>query len=142
MHIRRACTLMILVSVVAFGGCKKGPSQEQLFEDAKKFQEKGDFQAAIETYELIVDRHPRSPQAPQCQFMVGYLYANHMKNIDMAKSAYQAFIRNYPEHELVKDAQWELDHLGQDVNEIEELNRVLTTRTDTTSIKKDTSTTH
>jgi len=53
MQIRRACTLMILVSLVVFGGCKKGPSQEQLFEDAKKYQEKGDFQAAIETYELM-----------------------------------------------------------------------------------------
>lgn len=138
MQIRRACTLMVLVGVILFAGCKKGPSEEQLFEEAKKYQEQGNFQAAIETYERIVKAHPRSPEAPQCQFMVGYLYANHMKNLDMARNAYQAFIRNYPEHELVKDAQWELDHLGQDVNEIEELNRVLTTRGDSVMTKPDT----
>ncbi len=68
--------------------------------------------------------------------MVGYLYANHLKNKDQAKAAYQTFIRDYPEHELVKDAQWELDHLGKDVNEIEELNRILSR--DSTGAKVDT----
>jgi len=138
MQIRRACTLLFLVSVIVFAGCKKGPSQEQLFEEAKKNQEQGNFQAAIQSYETIVKNYPRSPEAPQCQFMVGYLYANHMKNNDMARNSYQTFIKNYPEHELVKDAQWELDHLGQDVNQIEELNRVLTTKEDTVATKPDT----
>jgi len=68
--------------------------------------------------------------------MVGYLYANHLKNMDMAKQAYATFIRNYPEHELVKDAQWELDHLGKDVNQIEELNKILSK--DSTGAKTDT----
>jgi outer membrane protein assembly factor BamD (BamD/ComL family) len=138
MQIRRACTLAFLVSIIVFAGCKKGPSQEQLFEEAKKYQEQGNFQAAIQSYETIVKKFPRSPEAPQCQFMVGYLYANHMKNNDLARNAYQTFIKNYPEHELVKDAQWELDHLGQDVNQIEELNRALITKGDTVATKPDT----
>jgi len=137
MQISRACTLLMLASVFLLVGCKKGPSQTQLFEDAKKFQEQGNFAGAIKSYEEIVARYPRSPEAPQCQFMVGYLYANHMKNNVMARAAYQTFIRNYPEHELVKDAQWELDHLGQDVNDIKELNRVLTSKEDSVKTKTD-----
>ena len=138
MQVRRACTLVIVMIAVLFSACKKGPTQEQLFEDAKKYQEQSNFVAAISSYQEIVERYPHSPQAPQCQFMIGYLYANHLKNMDMAKQAYATFIKNYPEHELVKDAQWELDHLGRDVNEIEELNKVLTNRADTAKVKADT----
>ena len=138
MQIRRACTLLMLAAIFVMAGCKKGPSQDQLFADAKKFQEQGNFAGAIQSYQEIVTRFPRSPEAPQCQFMVGYLYANHMKNNEMARAAYQTFIKNYPEHELIKDAQWELDHLGQDVNDIKELNRVLTSRGDTVKTKADT----
>lgn len=117
--------VLLLIVMVAVVGCKKGPSESELFEKAKQLQESNDFQGAIAAYQQIVKDHPKSPQAPQCQFMIGYLYANHLKNMDMAKGAYRDFIKLYPEHQLVKDAQWELDHLGQDVNEIEELNKIL-----------------
>lgn len=138
MRVRSACTLAVMVALILFAGCKQGPTEAQLFEEAKKYQEQSNFPAAIESYQQIVKRFPRSAQAPQCQFMIGYLYANHLKNMDMAKEAYSTFIKNYPENELIKDAQWELDHLGKDVNEIEELNKVLTSRADTARAKADT----
>jgi outer membrane protein assembly factor BamD (BamD/ComL family) len=124
---RTSKTLLVLglVLLTAAMGCKRGPTQEELLEKAKKAQEASDFAGAVSAYQDIVKFYPKSVQAPQCQFMVGYLYANHLKNVELAKQAYQTFIRNYPEHELVKDAQWELDHLGKDVNDIEELNRIL-----------------
>jgi TolA-binding protein len=118
--------VLLLIVVVALAGCKKGPSETELFDKAKKLQEANDFQGAIASYQEIVKDYPKSPQAPQCQFMIGYLYANHLKNMDMAKGAYRDFIKLFPDNQLVKDAQWELDHLGQDVNQIEELNKVLT----------------
>jgi len=121
----RTLVLVLLALAVAVAACKRGPTQVELFDKAKKFQEESNFQAAIDCYQEIVKRFPKSQQAPQCQFMVGYLYANHLKNMEMAKEAYRTFIHNYPEHDLIKDAQWELDHLGKDVNEIEELNRIL-----------------
>jgi TolA-binding protein len=132
----RTLTLLVLALGLVFAACKSGPSEQVLFEKAKKFQEESNFNGAIDAYQEIVKRFPKSTQAPQCQFMVGYLYANHLKNIDMARKAYQTFIRNYPEHELIKDAQWELDHLGKDVNQIEELNKILSK--DTTGAKSDT----
>lgn len=121
----RRWAVLLLIVMVAVAGCKKGPSEAELRTKAEKLQETNDFQGAIASYAQIVKGFPKSPQAPQCQFMIGYLYANHLKNMDMAKQAYRDFIKLYPEHQLVKDAQWELDHLGQDVNEIEELNKIL-----------------
>ena len=132
----RSRVIVVLVLALAVAACKKGPTQEELFEKAKKFQEESNFAGAIESYQQIVKTYPKSVEAPQCQFMIGYLYANHLKNIDMARQAYQTFIKNYPDHELIKDAQWELDHLGKDVNEIDELNKILAK--DSTGVKSDT----
>ncbi len=117
-------TLAICFSVLMVG-CNKGLDERQLFEQAKKFQEENNFAAAVESYEALVKKYPQSRQAPQCLFMLGYLYANHLDDLDNARSAYERFLEQYPDDPLVKDARWELSHLGQDVNEIPELNTML-----------------
>lgn len=125
MKFGQICAGLLMFGVLFMAGCKKGPSEQELFNKAKTLQEQSDFTGAIASYQEIVKKFPKSQQAPQCQFMIGYLYANHMKNVDLAREAYRKFIKDYPEHQLVKDAQWELDHLGQDVNKIDELNKML-----------------
>lgn len=75
----RTFAVLVFSLLIALTGCKKGPTQEALFEKAKKAQEESNFPAAIDAYQEIVKLYPKSPQAPQCQFMVGYLYANHLK---------------------------------------------------------------
>jgi len=51
--------------------------------------------------------------------MIGYRYANDLNDLEKAKEAYNEFLQKYPEHELAPSVQWELDHLGQDISEIE-----------------------
>jgi outer membrane protein assembly factor BamD (BamD/ComL family) len=119
----------LLVSLLTLlVSCEKGPTEQELFQKATLSQEQSDFPTAIKTYEELVKQYPKSSNAPKCQFMIGYLYANHLKQPDKAREAYQAFIKAFPEHLLVKDAQWELDHLGMDVNQIDELNKVIGTQ--------------
>jgi TolA-binding protein len=130
---------LVILSAI-FASCQKGPKQEELFERAKKLQEQSSYKEAIAAYQDFVKRFPKSQEAPQCQFMVGYLYANHMNNNDMARKAYEDFIQKFPENELVKDAQWELDHLGMDVNQIEELNKIIGSPADTSKVATGTST--
>jgi len=135
-----AARLFFIVFCVAFvslafyaAGCSKGPSERQLFEQAKKYQEEGKFAEAAAKYEELVRRYPRSNQAPQCLFMVGYLYANHLADYDKARKVYETFVKKYPSDPLIKDARWELTHLGQDVNQIRELNDLLQHSPDTLS---------
>lgn len=123
----RACMWAIFVGAIILVGCKSGPTEQELFDKATAAQEQSDFPTAIKAYEELVLKHPKSTYAPKCQFMIGYLYANHLKDIEKAKAAYQSFIKTFPEDNLVKDAQWELDHLGQDVNQIDELNKMIGT---------------
>ena len=53
--------------------------------------------------------------------MIGYIFANHIQDYDAAREAYQKYLDNYSNDEMAKDARWELDHLGQDIDSIEEL---------------------
>ncbi len=78
-----------------------------------------DFNQAVATHQRIVKDYPNSNYVKQSTFMIGYLYANDLKELDKAKTAYQQFLQKWPTHELASSVQWELDHLGQDISQIE-----------------------
>lgn len=83
----------------------------------------GDYTQAVLAHEKLIQIRPDSPIAPQSLFMIGFHFANNIKNLDSAKVYYEKFIEKYPEHELVTSVKWELDHLGQDINEIDLFNQ-------------------
>lgn len=76
-----------------------------------------DFQKAIEAHKKLIERYPDSKYASQARFMIGYIYANDLRDYDKARAAYKEFLEKHPESELVESVKWELDHLGQDINE-------------------------
>ncbi len=88
------CLVAGILTTGLFVGCKSGPTEQELFDRATAAQEQSDFPTAIKAYEELVQKYPKSSYAPKCQFMIGYLYANHLKNVAMAKEAYQSFIKS------------------------------------------------
>lgn len=80
---------------------------------------KAQFDKAVASYERLVEKFPQSKYLPQSMFMIGYIYANHLKDFDKAKASYDQFIAQYPQHELAASVQWELEHLGKDISEID-----------------------
>ena len=50
--------------------------------------------------------------------MLGFIYANSLENLEEAKKYYSLFIEKYPNHDLADDAQYELNNLGKDINEL------------------------
>jgi TolA-binding protein len=78
-----------------------------------------EFKKSVDAYQRLVTKYPNSKYVIQATFMIGYRYANDIKDLDKAKKAYQSFLDKYPNHELASSVKWELDHLGQDISEIE-----------------------
>jgi outer membrane protein assembly factor BamD (BamD/ComL family) len=78
-----------------------------------------EFKKSVDAYQRLVTKYPNSKYVIQSTFMIGYRYANDIKDLDKAKQAYQSFLDKYPNHELASSVRWELDHLGQDISEIE-----------------------
>jgi len=115
---------LILALVI---GCQKGPKAEDLFTEAKKLQEEQKYDEAVVKYEQLVELHPKSQYAPQSQFMIGFIYANEIKDLEKAKVAYETFLNQYADRSdsgMVASAEWELENLGKDINEITDLSAV------------------
>ncbi|MDK9700906.1 MAG: tetratricopeptide repeat protein [bacterium] len=131
-NLRSIWMFAAIVMLIGCGGVKA--NEDELFNTAKQFQEQGKQTDAVAKYEELVKIHPSGKRAPNAQFMIGFLYANELKQLDKAKTAYEKFLKDYSavsDSGIIKSAQWELEHLGKDINDIEELKKLAPT--DTTS---------
>ncbi|TDI91227.1 MAG: tetratricopeptide repeat protein [Caldithrix sp.] len=75
-----------------------------------------DFKKAVEYHERLIKDYPDSEFVSRARFMIGFIYANNLENYELAKQYYNEFIELHPENELIESVKWELEHLGQDVN--------------------------
>ena len=77
-----------------------------------------DFPKAVEAFTELTKTFPDTVRlVANAHFMIGYIYHNEMKDTANARMAYRAFIDRFPNNELASSAQWELDHLGVDINQ-------------------------
>jgi outer membrane protein assembly factor BamD (BamD/ComL family) len=122
---RAIVCLMLVPFILTFvSSCKKGPSPEDIFSQAKSLQEEQKYAEAVVKYEELVTLHPKNKLAAQSQFMVGFICANELDELEKAAEAYRAFLENYAamsDSGMVASARWELENLGKDINEIEDL---------------------
>lgn len=105
-------------------GCSNKPSEEDLFTKAKKAQETKDFTQAIDIYKSVVEFYPAGDRADEAQFMVGFLYANDVKDTVKAREAYQTFLDKFSatsDSGMILSAKWEIANLGRDVEDIDEV---------------------
>ncbi len=80
---------------------------------------------AIEVYGEIVSEYPDSEQAPKALFSIGYIYANELGENDAASKYYSQFLEAYPNHEMAPSVEFELKYLGKSLEEIPELQHLL-----------------
>lgn len=77
-----------------------------------------EYDKAIDIFQRCAGEFKGTETGAQCQFMVGFIYANNDVDTTKARIAYEQFIKTYPNHDLADDVQWELDHLGKDINDV------------------------
>ncbi len=110
---------------------KKFPEADNMVEMRYEFAEVyhkniRDLNNAIMTYSTIVSEYPASEQAPKALFSIGYIYANELGENDSAAKYYSQFIEKYPDHEMAPSVEFELKYLGKSLEEIPELQHLLT----------------
>ena len=107
-----------LFIVFLFLGCEEKLSINEYYERAKENYAKQEFDLALKDFESIVKYYPDSAGISDAVFMLGFINANDIKDLDEAKKYYELFIEKFPEHELAVSAKYELENLGKDVNEL------------------------
>lgn len=73
---------------------------------------------AIEIYQQIITQYPTFSKAAEAHFMLAFSYDEDMNNLESARKEYEAFIKTYPSHGFVDDAEMLLSNLGKSDEEI------------------------
>lgn len=75
-------------------------------------------QKAIELYSKVTEKMPQHPKAATAFFMIGFVYANDLEELDKARAAYELFLEKFPNDEMAESARAELKNLGKSPEEI------------------------
>lgn len=76
------------------------------------------YDKAFEIFGKIEKNYPGTKEAATAMFMKGFTLDNDLKQLEEAKTAYEAFLEKYPNDEFADDAQFLLQNLGTSPEEI------------------------
>jgi len=83
---------------------------EQLWEIV---QMEDDPYERIQYYRDIVNNYPDHKYAPQALFMIGFVYAEELRDAKRAKQTFDELLRSYPDSEVVGSAQWMIENVDK-----------------------------
>lgn len=93
---------------------------EVLFNLAKMYQARLDksvneldsYKRAKKYFHMVYKEFPKNENAASSLFMVGFIQANLLNQLDSAKLNYEKFIQQFPNHPMVESAKAEVQNLG------------------------------
>jgi peptidyl-prolyl cis-trans isomerase C len=83
-------------------------SPEDLF---KLASEASNPREKIRYYEQFLDEYPDNERAYEAKFMIGFTYAEDLRNHVEAEKVFREFLEEYPQSDLADDAKWMLENM-------------------------------
>jgi outer membrane protein assembly factor BamD (BamD/ComL family) len=80
-----------------------------------------DYEGCVVLLDSLVQRYPDSEFAERSRFLKGYTLANHVGDTTRAKAAYEDFLKNHPNSELVPSVEFEIRTLGKSMDQLDSL---------------------
>ncbi len=96
---------------------KQPRSEEELFTLAQNTE---DPMARLGYYSELVFQFPDGEHADEAQFMVGFIQAEEIGNLEAAKNALERLLEKYPDSELRESAEWMIENMGKETPALEE----------------------
>ena len=94
--------LSALLLVFFIAACSTKLSEEEYYSKAQEMYAGQKFDLAIENFKGIAENYPQGKHHAEALFMLGFINANDIKNLDEAKKYYTEFVQKYPNHEIVR----------------------------------------
>ncbi len=107
-----------LLAVFLVLSCSEEMGEKEYFDLANQYMGQQNWEKAEQNFEIIYQKFPNGVFSSKALFMMGYLNANHLNNLEKARKYYTEFLEKYPNHELADDAKYELENLGKDVEDL------------------------
>ncbi len=73
---------------------------------------------AVRLYQWVYTRFKTSEIAPKARFLEAFTLENDLKDLEAARTAYEGYLKDYPEDIFAKDARILLENLGKDPEEM------------------------
>jgi len=112
---------LVLVALLALSCGQKKPSADELILQAETYYKDRKLVEALDHFQQFLQFYPRHERADRSAFMVGFIFANDLKDTLKGREAYQRFLADYPDADpgLRTSAEWALEHLGQDIGALD-----------------------
>jgi len=95
-------------------------SPKYLFEMARINQSRGEYKAALNVLDRLLNDFPNAKECGLSVFMEGFIYANLLNDFTKAKEKYELYLSKYgnENEKMSHDVKLELENLGKSADEI------------------------
>jgi len=116
----RKLAILMLTLLTILAACGPKVNEKDLYTQAEQYYQNQKFEEAVVTYDQMISQFPKGEFASKAMFMAGYILANELKDLDKARDYYTRFLNDFKDVDpnLTASARWELDHLGETIDDI------------------------
>ena len=93
----------LVILVLLLSSCSR-KTDEQLFKEGQQAQGQKDFLLAVDRYQELVDKYPKSSHADSAQFLTALIYNNDLREMEKAVKAYQQVYTKFPQSQMAPTA--------------------------------------
>lgn len=102
-----------------FAGCF-GPSDDELWNSAQKALEQGNYHSVIESCNIIIEKHKKSPHRPEALYNNASIHKNFLKEYNSSITMFRQLASEYPDHSLTPSAMFLVGFIfNNDLNEVD-----------------------
>jgi len=91
---------------------------QYMFKAAELAMNLNQTQKALDLYNKVIYSYPDYEKAPECLFLLAFIYENTLQNYGKAEDLYEMFLQKYPDHDFADDARFSLQYLGKSPEEL------------------------
>lgn len=111
--------LVFILFTALFAGCL-GPSDGELWDSAQKALEEGNYHSAIESCNIIIEEHKKSPHRPDALYNNASIHKNFLKEYHTSITIFRQLASEYPDHSLAPSAMFLVGFIfNNDLNEVD-----------------------
>ena len=116
--LEKASELLDLYVDLAESNPKDSLAPSHIFKAAELAMNLDKTEQALNLYNKIIYSYPDYEKAPECLFLMAFIYENTLQNYGKAKELYEMFLEKYPDHDFADDATFSLMYLGKSPEEL------------------------
>jgi TolA-binding protein len=99
----RSYLFPLAIIVIILIGCSK-PSAEEMFNKGSDAQKGEQYDAAIASYQELINAYPDSARTPEAVYAIGVIYQNHKHSYHQAIQSFRLLVEKYPDHATAANA--------------------------------------